>query len=445
MKHVLIAGTAAAASGGHRGACAGDAAPRSQHFDDLALSPRRRAFRRTGGGAHRGAHQRAGLPAGALGNERDMIEGAQIGTVDMIVTSSAATGPFVPEMRILDIPFLFRDLDHARDVLDSEIGDELLDAMPERGLVGLAWGDIGFRHMTANQPLDTVDALQGVKLRSAGQPDPPGRVQCAGLPADRRRLQRALRGAADRRGRRQRAAAVDPRRQPLLRGAVRPDDDRAPDGIGALRRFAGRLERAVRGGSGDPAQAARESIPVMREATDEQDGAALDTLRERGMTITEELRSRRLHGGADPGLRAVRRRSWARRTSSGSATSSERGLRLRPAAGCARRRRTERTPMPVLNPAQRDPCHRPGHDADRDAASPASRCGGGDARLLSDRHALRPAPVDRLVRAGAAARHHLHGLSRARRDLSPGRAGLHRPAAILCDGGGSRPRSGGSS
>jgi len=76
------------------------------------------------------------FPAGALGNEREVIEGAQIGTVDMIVTSSAATGPFIRQMRFLDTPFLFRDLGHARAVLDSEIGDDCLARCPRPGWSG---------------------------------------------------------------------------------------------------------------------------------------------------------------------------------------------------------------------------------------------------------------------------------------------------------------------
>ena len=170
MKHVLIAGTAAVLLAGtaahaqqtlrlgHNISVTSPYHLATEHFAELVAE------------RSDGRLEIQIFPAGALGNERDMIEGAQIGTVDMIVTSSAAAGPFVPEMRVLDIPFLFRDLEHARNVLDSEIGNELLEAMSERGLIGLAWGDIGFRHMTANKPLDTVEATQGVQLRSQDNP-----------------------------------------------------------------------------------------------------------------------------------------------------------------------------------------------------------------------------------------------------------------------------------
>jgi len=106
-------------------------------------------------------------PAGQLGGERDMIEGLQIGSLDLVITSTGPLGNFVPEVLALDLPFLFRDYDHARSVLDGEIGQELLDAMGENDLVGLAWSENGFRHVTNSQrPITTPDDLGGLKLRT---------------------------------------------------------------------------------------------------------------------------------------------------------------------------------------------------------------------------------------------------------------------------------------
>ncbi len=106
-------------------------------------------------------------PAGVLGGERDLIEGAQIGSVDMVITSTGPLGNFVPEVYALDLPFLFRDYDHARKVLDGEIGDELLAKVNEQNLVGLAWTENGFRHVTNSQrPVLTPEDLAGLKLRT---------------------------------------------------------------------------------------------------------------------------------------------------------------------------------------------------------------------------------------------------------------------------------------
>lgn len=106
-------------------------------------------------------------PAGQLGGERDMIEGLQIGSLDLVITSTGPLGNFVPEIYALDLPFLFRDYDHARTVLDGEIGQELLAKIGENDLVGLAWSENGFRHVTNSQrPIRTPADLQGIKLRT---------------------------------------------------------------------------------------------------------------------------------------------------------------------------------------------------------------------------------------------------------------------------------------
>ena len=106
-------------------------------------------------------------PAGQLGGERDMIEGLQIGSLDVVITSTGPLGNFVPEVYALDLPFLFRDYAHARAVLDGEIGQELLAKIDENQLVGLAWSENGFRHITNSQrPVRTPADLDGLKLRT---------------------------------------------------------------------------------------------------------------------------------------------------------------------------------------------------------------------------------------------------------------------------------------
>ena len=66
------------------------------------------------------------FPSGALGGEREMLEAVQLGTQDLIITSTGPVGNFVPETRIVDIPFLFGDYDHVDKVLDGPIGKQLL-------------------------------------------------------------------------------------------------------------------------------------------------------------------------------------------------------------------------------------------------------------------------------------------------------------------------------
>jgi TRAP-type transport system periplasmic protein len=107
------------------------------------------------------------FPNSALGGEREMIEAVQLGTQDVVNTSTGPLGNFVPETKIVDIPFLFRDYDHARKVMDGPLGQDLLRKMQARGLVGLAWTENGFRHMTNNKRaiVHASDAA-GLKVRT---------------------------------------------------------------------------------------------------------------------------------------------------------------------------------------------------------------------------------------------------------------------------------------
>ena len=111
------------------------------------------------------------FPNGALGGEREMVESVQLGALEMAIHGTAVLGNFVPEMLVLDMPFLFRDSAHARKVLDGAIGQELIAKMKARGLVGLTFGEIGFRHVTsANRTIRTPDDMKGLKIRTMENP-----------------------------------------------------------------------------------------------------------------------------------------------------------------------------------------------------------------------------------------------------------------------------------
>jgi TRAP-type transport system periplasmic protein len=107
------------------------------------------------------------FPSSALGGEREMTEGLQIGTIDAANLTTGPLGNFVPEVRILDLPFLFRDYDHARKTLDGSIGNELLGKFTSKGLVALAWTENGFRHMTNNKrAINRPTDAAGLKMRT---------------------------------------------------------------------------------------------------------------------------------------------------------------------------------------------------------------------------------------------------------------------------------------
>ena len=107
------------------------------------------------------------FPAGALGGEREEIEAVQLGTQDLVITSTGPVGNFVPEIKVVDIPFLFRDYDHARKTLDGAIGQGMLAKFPAHGLVALGWTENGFRHMTNNKrPIVQATDAAGLKMRT---------------------------------------------------------------------------------------------------------------------------------------------------------------------------------------------------------------------------------------------------------------------------------------
>lgn len=107
------------------------------------------------------------FPNSALGGEREQIEAVQLGTQDLVNTSTGPLGNFVPEVKIVDIPFLFRDYDHARKVMDGPIGQDLLKKMAAKGLIGLAWTENGFRHMTnSKRPIVQASDASGLKMRT---------------------------------------------------------------------------------------------------------------------------------------------------------------------------------------------------------------------------------------------------------------------------------------
>jgi tripartite ATP-independent transporter DctP family solute receptor len=109
--------------------------------------------------------------AGALGGERDVIEGLQIGSVELTISSTGPLGNFVPEALVLDLPFLFKDYAAARSILDGEIGQELLAKVGENNLVALAWSENGFRHVTNSRgAINTPADLAGLKIRTMENP-----------------------------------------------------------------------------------------------------------------------------------------------------------------------------------------------------------------------------------------------------------------------------------
>lgn len=110
-------------------------------------------------------------PGGQLGGERAIIEGVQIGAIEMSFTSTGAIGAFAPEFHVLDLPYLFPSYEAAYTYLDGEGGQRLLALLDWRGIHGLAYLENGWRSFTSSKgPLRRPEDLKGQKIRVMESP-----------------------------------------------------------------------------------------------------------------------------------------------------------------------------------------------------------------------------------------------------------------------------------
>lgn len=112
------------------------------------------------------------FPGGVLGGEKEMIEQTQVGAINILRTSLGPVGTVVPEVNVFNLPFIFRNQEHARAVIDGPIGDELLakvSASPAK-LVAIGWMDGGARSLYTKKPVRTPADLKGQKVRMMGNP-----------------------------------------------------------------------------------------------------------------------------------------------------------------------------------------------------------------------------------------------------------------------------------
>lgn len=106
------------------------------------------------------------FPAAQLGSERDMVEGLQLGSLEMTLTSTGPMGNFVPQVKLFNLPFLFKDRESCYRVLDGEIGTQIADRFVKVGIRSLGWFENGFRNITNSKvAVNSPSDMQGVKIR----------------------------------------------------------------------------------------------------------------------------------------------------------------------------------------------------------------------------------------------------------------------------------------
>ncbi|MEO5670906.1 MAG: TRAP transporter substrate-binding protein [Ramlibacter sp.] len=112
-------------------------------------------------------------PSMQLGGEKEMIEQAQLGALQIARVSVGAFGQIVDELNVFNLPFIFRDEAHMRKVIDGPIGAELLEKInsnPQSRVIALGWMDAGVRNVYGKKPVSTPADLKGQKIRMMGNP-----------------------------------------------------------------------------------------------------------------------------------------------------------------------------------------------------------------------------------------------------------------------------------
>jgi tripartite ATP-independent transporter DctP family solute receptor len=105
--------------------------------------------------------------SGALGNDVQVTSALQGGTIEFTVPQTTTLTGMVKDFEILDFPFLFDNARQAEAVLDGEIGQKLLDTLPAKGLVGLAYWENGFFNATnSKHPIRKLEDFNGLKFRA---------------------------------------------------------------------------------------------------------------------------------------------------------------------------------------------------------------------------------------------------------------------------------------
>ena len=111
------------------------------------------------------------FPDSSLGNAQAMISSVRSGTLDIEMSSSSNFTGLAPKLNVIDIPFMFRNREHAYKVLDGEIGMGLMKDLESSGLKALAWWEVGFRTLSnSKQPVIKPEDVKGIKIRTNQNP-----------------------------------------------------------------------------------------------------------------------------------------------------------------------------------------------------------------------------------------------------------------------------------
>lgn len=228
------------------------------------------------------------FPGGTLGGDVQTVSALQGGVIEMTVLNAGILASNVKEFGAVDLPFLFNSGEEADKVMDGQFGAGLIERLPDTGLVGLAYWELGFRNLTNNRhPVTKLDDIKGLKIRTIQSPIPVELFNALGanaVPLPYTELYTALEtGTVD--GQENPAANIlNAKFYEVQKYMTLTRHQYNPQIVLISKKFWDGLndeEKAVL------QQAAVEARDFQRKVSREQDAAALEEIRKTGMEVNE--------------------------------------------------------------------------------------------------------------------------------------------------------------
>ncbi|MFQ6160132.1 TRAP transporter substrate-binding protein [Sinorhizobium meliloti] len=228
------------------------------------------------------------FPGGTLGGDVQTISALQGGVIEMTVLNAGILASNVKEFGAVDLPFLFDSGEEADKVMDGPFGTGLMERLPDTGLVGLAYWELGFRNLTNNRhPVTKLEDIKGLKIRTIQSPIPVELFNALGanaVPLPYTELYTALEtGTVD--GQENPSAnIINAKFYEVQKYMTLTRHQYNPQIVLVSKKFWDGLndeEKAVL------QQAAVEARDFQRKVSREQDAAALEEIRKTGMEVSE--------------------------------------------------------------------------------------------------------------------------------------------------------------
>ncbi|WEX89854.1 TRAP transporter substrate-binding protein [Sinorhizobium garamanticum] len=228
------------------------------------------------------------FPGGTLGGDVQTVSALQGGVIEMTVLNAGILASNVKEFGAVDLPFLFNSGEEADKVMDGPFGTGLIERLPDTGLVGLAYWELGFRNLTNNRHAVTkLEDIKGLKIRTIQSPIPVELFNSLGanaVPLPYTELYTALEtGTVD--GQENPAANIlNAKFYEVQKYMTLTRHQYNPQIVLISKKFWDGLndeEKAVL------QQAAVEARDFQRKVSREQDAAALEEIRKTGMEVSE--------------------------------------------------------------------------------------------------------------------------------------------------------------